>query len=212
MINLDQLFQSAATVLAQDQATFNQSDPFNANHGDHMLQIFQVASQAARQKAGAGLAEAMEYASQALAEQSGNGSAQVYAHGLAQMAQQFRNYTVTLDDLVVYVQGVTKEERPDSSQEAQPKSADVLKALLAGLSGWQRVESGQSLTEGRLDMGYLFELGIAYMQAKQRGGTRLEVLADAAASASPLSNVPHRYQSGKVALLALLQAMSTASS
>jgi len=81
--------------------------------------------------------------------------------------------------------------------------------LLAGLSDWQKVETGQIPANSRLDMGYLIELGMAYMQARQRGGGRLEVLADAAASASPLSSLPHRYQSGKMALLALLQAMGS---
>jgi hypothetical protein len=209
VLDLERLFQSVATVLAQNQATFNQADPFNANHGDHMVEIFRIASLAAREKSGADLTDAMEYASQKLAELAGNRSAQVYAHGLAQVAQQFRSYGVTLDDLVPYVQGIMKEEKSAKDEAAQPKSGDVLKALLIGLAGWQQVEAGEVPTNNRLDMGYLFELGMSYMQAKQRGGSRLEVLADAAASASPLGAVPHRYLSGKAALLALLQAMGT---
>ena len=210
MLNIEQLFQSVTAVLVQNQAAFNQADPFNTNHGDHMVEIFQVASQAARENAGADLPEAMEYASQKMAERTDNASALVYAHGLAQMAQQFRSYGVTLDDLVPYVQGlIKKEEKSTSGEAAQPRSGDVLKALLAGLSGWQNLESGQTPANNRLDMGYLIELGMAYMQAKSRGGSRLEVLADAAASASPLGSLPHRYQSGKVAILALLQAMGS---
>ena len=209
MLNLEQLFQSVTAVLVQNQAAFNQADPFNTNHGDHMVEIFQVASQAARENAGADLPEAMEYASQKMAERTDNGSALVYAHGLARMAQQFRSYGVTLDDLVLYVQGLIKKEEKSTSGEAAPRSGDVLKALLTGLSGWQNLESGQTPANNRLDMGYLIELGMAYMQAKSRGGSRLEVLADAAASTSPLGSLPHRYQSGKVALLALLQVMGS---
>jgi len=210
VLNLVQLFQSVTAVLVQNQAALNQADPFNANHGDHMVEIFQIASQAAGEKAGADLTEAMEYAGQKLVERPDNGSARVYAHGLAQMARQFRSYEVTLDDLVPYVQGLIKKEEKSTSGEAdQPRSGDVLKALLAGLSDWQKVEAGQSPANSRLDMGYLIELGMAYMQARQRGGSRLEVLADAAASASPLGSLPHRYQSGKMALLALLQAMGS---
>ena len=210
MLNLEQLFQSVTAVLVQNQAALNQADPFNADHGDHMVEIFHVASQAAREKAGANLPEAMEYASQKLVDRTNNGSALVYAHGLEQMARQFRSYGVTLEDLVPYVQGLIKKEGKSTSGEAaQPRSGDVLKALLAGLSDWQKVEAGQSPANSRLDMGYLIELGMAYMQARQRGGGRLEVLADAAASASPLSSLPHRYQSGKMALLALLQAMGS---
>ena len=61
-------------------------------------------------------------------------------------------------------------------------------------------------------MGALFEFGMAYWQAKQRGGERAAVLADAAASVSPLSKVPHRYESGKLAIQALLEAMQRVSS
>jgi len=57
-------------------------------------------------------------------------------------------------------------------------------------------------------MGTLFEFGMAYLQAKQRGGSRVDVLADAATSVSPLSIVPHRYESGKMAIQALLQAIN----
>ena len=56
-------------------------------------------------------------------------------------------------------------------------------------------------------MGALFEFGMAYWQAKQRGGKRAAVLADAAAAVSPLSKVPHRYESGKLAIQTLLEAM-----
>jgi hypothetical protein len=56
-------------------------------------------------------------------------------------------------------------------------------------------------------MGALFELGMAYMQAKQRGGNRSAILADAAASAAPIGKLPHRYQSGKLAIQALLEAI-----
>jgi hypothetical protein len=61
-------------------------------------------------------------------------------------------------------------------------------------------------------MGALFEFGMAYIQARQRGGSRVEVLADAAASVSPLSKTPHRYASGKLAIQALLEAMQESSS
>jgi hypothetical protein len=83
----------------------------------------------------------------------------------------------------------------------------VLKALVAGLAAWGQAERGETPSDKTLDMGTLFEFGLAYMQAKQRGGDRVEVLAHAAASVSPLQAVPHRYQSGVIAIQALLRAM-----
>lgn len=58
-------------------------------------------------------------------------------------------------------------------------------------------------------MGALFELGIIYLQAKQRGGSNIEVLADAAVSASPLNQSAHRKLSGKIAIQAMLKALAT---
>jgi hypothetical protein len=45
------------------------------------------------------------------------------------------------------------------------------------------------------------------LQAKQSSGSRIEVLSDAAASVSPLREVPHRYESGKKAIQAHLWAL-----
>lgn len=205
--NLAQIFQAVADTLLLHRETLNQADTINGNHGEHMLEIFRTATQAIAEKPGMDLAEEMDAASQLLTRLSANGSAQVYSRGLAQFALQFREHQVTLEELLAYVQGVAREKTDETPQAASPRSGEVLKALVGGLSGWQ--QSGSSVNQGerKLDMGGLFEMGMAYLQAKQRGGNRLEVLADAAASASPLSQVPYRYQSGKLALQALLQAM-----
>jgi hypothetical protein len=216
--DLSNLFQAVADVLQEQRDNLNQADSYNGNHGDHMVAIFQDAVLAAQKNPTGDLAESMAYASRLLRQRSHNGSAQVYAAGLEQFAGQFRKHQVTLEDLVTYVQDVIKEEENFTSRETESdtteqgvgkkdRSAGVLKALLAGLAGWQKVESGESSEDDRLGMGYLFEVGIAYMQAKQRGGSKTEILADAAVSVCPLNRVPHRSLSGKIAIQALLQAM-----
>ena len=214
-IELAPLFQAVGAALRQNQAAFNQADPLNGNHGDHMVEIFELAAHAAQEKSASDMAEAMLYASQLLQQTSQNGSAQMYAHGLEQIARQLRAQGVTLDDLAPAIQKALaeKKEQPEkasSENDAPVRSGKVLKALLAGLAAWGQSESGQPVADQPLDMGVLFEFGMAYLQAKQRGGSRIEVLADAAASASPLNRIPHRYQSGKLAIQALLQALQQA--
>jgi hypothetical protein len=207
--SLAPLFQAVGEVLRQSQPALNQADSLNGNHGDHMVEIFQIAAQAAQEKQAAGVAEAMAYAAGLLEALTGNGSAKMYAHGLRQLAEQLRHYDISLDELVAYVQKVLREEKI-SGQTADPglaRSGEVLKALLAGLVSWGQVEEGKTPSSIPLDMGALFEFGMAYWQARQRGGERAAVLADAAASVSPLSKVPQRYESGKLAIQALLQAM-----
>jgi hypothetical protein len=205
--DLSSIFHAVGEVLRQNRDALNQADPLNGNHGDHMVQVFELAARAADEKREAGVAVAMEYGASLLAAQADNGSAQMYAHGLGQLARQLRRYNVSLDDLLLYVQGALSKDKETGSPEQGASSGDVLKALMNGLAGWGQIESGQVPTDSPLDMGALFEFGMAYMQAKQRGGSRVEILADAAASVSPLSKTPHRYLSGKLAIQALLTAM-----
>lgn len=207
------LFEVVARVLTENRAAFNAADPVNHNHGDHMVQIFHVATRAAGEKEDQDLASAMAFTGQELAQIPENGSALVYADGLDQFARQFRDHQVTREELFSYVRGLLVDEKNRSSQKesqpgAQSNTSEVLKALIGGLAGWQRLTNGQEQPKKAYDMGYLFDLGISYMQAKQRGGSKVEVLADAAATVSPLGSIPYRYQSGKLAIQALLQAMS----
>ena len=210
-LELAPLFAAVEQALTGNRESLNQADLMNGNHGDHMIAVFHLAARAAEKKTGAPLAEAMAYASGLLGEQTDNGSARVYSSGLAQLAYQFRKYDLGLDDFVGYVRQALSDGKEEIERGGETRSKDVLKALLAALAGWKDIEAGKPPADSPLDMGFLFDLGVAYMQARQRGGTdRAQVLADAAASVSPLSSVPHRLQSGKLAIAALLEAMRQA--
>jgi hypothetical protein len=212
------VFLAIKDAMQQSRLEFNQADSANGNHGDHMVEIFGVAVQAAQERQAEGLAEAMSYAGDLLWALPENGSAQVYAHGLAKLGEQFGKYKLTLEDLVPYLRKVLKDETLKSelsavSQngaamvETSARSGDVLKALVTALAAWQQAESGQEKPVNPLGLGYMFDLGIAYLQARQRNSGRAEVIADAAATVSPLGKVSHRYQSGKIVIFTLLQAL-----
>jgi hypothetical protein len=210
--NLARVFQAAADALSRQREVLNQADLANANHGDHMLEIFQVAVQAVHSLPLSSLPDALEQAYSLLVQLSDNASAQVYGRGLEQFGAALRRHQVEFVDLAAYVQHILKEPSAGGASAGQAASEDrgavVLKALVSGLAAWGQVENGQIPSEKGVDVGYLFDLGIIYMQAKSRGGSRLDVLSDAAAAASPLSRVPHRLQSSKIAFRALLQAFS----
>jgi hypothetical protein len=215
-LNLSHLFQSAKGRLIALQEELNQADTYNGNHGDHMVEIFEVAVQAAEQASSESLSSGMQRSGEMLSELSDNGSAQVYARGLTEFSQAFGHHQISLEELVAYVRGLLSQEQPpaqesseagDSAETTQSSPAQVLKALVDGLNGWRQSGSERDSSRKDLDMGALFELGVIYMQAKRRGGSRLEVISEAAVSASPLSQVPHRYLSGKLAISALLEAM-----
>jgi hypothetical protein len=207
--SLGMIFRSVGDALQENRNTLNLADPFNTNHGDHMVEIFRLASQAADEKQDSSLAEAMEYAAVSMEGKTKNGSAQTYAHGLRQIGKQLRRSDVTLDELLTFVHNALIENKSDRKEEQmiKPRPGEVLKALLSGLAGWSEIEEGKTPSNNPLDIGALFVFGMIYMQAKKKNTNRLDVLSDAAASASPLVKIPHRYQSGRIAFRALLQAM-----
>jgi hypothetical protein len=190
-----------------------QADPYNQNHGDHIVEIFDLTADSINSLAGQPLSDAMEFAAGQLVSLPANGSAQVYAKGLAQFAQRFREYGVSTEELMMYVRGLLKSDKEDPTirvnkkEERSSQRAEVLKALMAGLADWRTVDKGEEPTRDPLDVGYLFDLGVAYMSAKTRGGGRAKVIADAAVSVTPLNAIPHRAESGRLAIQTLLEAM-----
>ena len=206
------VFQAIGAALAQNRAALNQADTFNGDHGDHMVAIFEVAARAAEQTRGQELAASMAYAGKQLASLKDNGSAQIYGRGLECVAEQLGERQITMDELVDYVSSVLGEEadqaaRDDGAASDSKRSGQVLKALVAGIAEWNRQEAGGAEGGNALSMSALFDFGIVYLQAKQRGGSRTAVIADTAASVSPLGSVPHRLESGKLVVETLLKAL-----
>ena len=208
---LQAIFDAVSSALAGHQAELNQMDEVNHDHGDHMVEIFQAAAQAAEEKQAAPMADAMEHAAGLLRQLPQNGSAQVYGRGLNLVAAQFRQRQIELSDLLPVVRKYLREEK-ESGEEDSAKGDDAAKALLAALAEWEAAEARQvDGSEGKergLDVGYLFGVGMAYLQAKQKGGDRLDVISETVVSASPLGKVPYRHASGVIAVRALLGAMS----
>ena len=207
MNTLSDQFEKVAGRLIQDRAALNQSDTLNGNHGDHMVAIFQIASQAALQMPGDDLAGAMELASNELRQLEDNASAQLYAQGLQHFASQFREHAIGFDDLETYIQSALAEHK--QSEPKNPKAGDVLKALVSGLAGWQSASQYEGALKKGMEMGYLFDLGVAYLQAKQRTDNKIEALAETAVLVSPLGKTPYRAQSGKLVIVTLLKAMAS---
>jgi hypothetical protein len=206
------VFEEIGAKLVENRSRLNEADKFNGNHGDHMVSIFDAATRAAEETRDQELAASMAYAGSRLALLKDNGSAQVYARGLECVAAQLGERQITLDELVNYVSSVLEGESAqpangEAGNGGSRRSGEVLKALVAGIAEWNRRESGDAQGGSPLSMGALFDFGIVYLQAKQRGGTRTAIIADTAASVSPLGGVPHRLESGKLVVETLLKAL-----
>jgi hypothetical protein len=130
-LNLAGLFQSVVGSLSAQRETLNNADTYNHDHGDNMVQIFNVISQAMQEKKTAAPADQLEYASQLLRQQN-SGSAKVYAQGLAQAAQEFQGQKqVTPNNALNLIQALLGGGQA-STVQPQGGVGELLGSLLGG--------------------------------------------------------------------------------
>ena len=217
--DLSALFEMATQALAANQSSLNQADTENQNHGDNMVQAFNMIAQSMANQRGSAPSTQLQHASDYLAQNAQSGSGQVYAQGLAQAAQQFQGQeAVTPDNAMLLIQSLLGGGQQPSSQAG----GDLLGSLLGGqqsapqaggdllgslLGGQQAGSSGGGLSDG-IDMGDLLNAGMAFMNAKQQGQDNLQAGLTALMSAGPMAQKPHRQQSGQLVANALLQAIA----
>lgn len=225
-INLASLFKTVTGTLADQKETLNQSDTYNHDHGDNMVEIFTVISQAMQAKRTASPADQLEYASQLL-RQKQSGSAQVYAQGLSQASRQFQGQKqVTPDNAVTLIQALMGGGQAPAAQsqggvgdllgsllgggntapqQSQSGVGDLLGSLLGG-STPQQAQNTQPANAG-LDVGDLLNAGMTFMNTKAQGGNNAQALINALVTNSAMGNSAHRSQSGALVANTLLQAI-----
>jgi hypothetical protein len=204
-IDLASLFGAAAQALSANQGALNQADAKGV-HGDHVVQTFQLITEAVTATKGKPPADQLAYASKTLTDHAKvSGSAKIYADGLAQAAQQYQGQKAITPDLAAgLVQTLLGGMQQSSGKPAQASSgADLLGGLLSAATGQPAASDPD-----KLDMGDLLNAGMAFMQAKNSGKDNLESAVSALVSASPLSQQPARQQSGQLVASTLLQAIS----
>jgi hypothetical protein len=221
-LDLASLFNVATQALAANQSTLNQADTDNQNHGDNMVQAFNMITQALGSQQGASPSQQLSHASQYLSQHATNGSAHAYSQGLAQAAQQFQGQqAVTPDNAMMLIQSLLG----GGQQSAQQGGGDLLGSLLGGgqqqpsapdagdllgalLGGAQPSQQNNTQGQDGLDLGDVLNAGMAFMNAKQQGQGNLQAGLAALMAAGPLGQKPHRQQSGQLVANALLQAIS----
>lgn len=195
--DLSALFNVAAQALTANQSSLNQADTENQNHGDNMVQAFNMISQAMASQRGAPPATQLQHASEYLAQNATSGSGQIYAQGLAQAAQQFQGQSaVTPDNAMMLVQSLLG----GGQAPAQQSGADLLGSLLGGQQPSQQ-------TQG-VDLAALLSAGMTFMSAKQQGQDNVQAALTALMSGGPMAQKSHREQSGQLVANALLQAVA----
>ena len=198
-INLLPLFQSAASALQKNRSNLNQADAHNSNHGDNMVQIFELITQAVGEKQDTPAADQLAHAGKLLGGMK-SGSAQEYAKGFSQAANQFQGQQLKADNVGSLLQTLLGGgQAPTASAD----SGDVLGSLLSGLTG------GAQSDDSGVDAGDLLNAGLAFFQSKQRGESNIEAILDAVVSGSSMGQVPHRAQSSKLVMNSLVQMLGS---
>ncbi|MGB7539366.1 MAG: hypothetical protein WBM17_12580 [Anaerolineales bacterium] len=205
-IDLAKLFSAASKVLVKNQGTLNEADSYNHDHGDNMVEVFQVITQAMKEKKGASSADQLEYASQLLRQKTQSGSGQAYASGLERAAQALIGQAVTKDTAGTLIKALFGAQEV-STPPASTGGADLLGSLVSSLTGGGQPQAAPEQGAQGLDVGDLLNAGLSYMSAKKAGKGDLEALMGAVINSSTIGQ-EGRAESGTLVANALLGALS----
>lgn len=194
-VDLTQLFSAVSGVLANKQAALNEADTYNHDHGDHIVEIFNVITKAVQKKSAATPAEQLAFASRQLEASSQSGSAQLYAQNLKTASEQFKDKLLTPENAMLLVQLLLGASQTSAG-------SDLLGKLLSG----GKAADGQ---QAKVDTSDLLAAGMAFLQAKQRGGTTTESLVEALVTGSQMGASSHRAESGKLIANTLMQVIAS---
>ncbi len=131
-VDLAKAFQAVTKNLAQNQADLNKADEYNHDHGDNIVQVFDMITKAVKAKKGADVSEQLAYASQYLAKNNKSGSGQAYSQSLADAASQFKGQQLTPDKSVGLINALLGGGQDSASSQAVSPAGDLLGALLGG--------------------------------------------------------------------------------
>ena len=190
-VDLVKLFSAVASTLEANQQNLNQADEYNQDHGDHMVEIFQMITGAVKAAPKGDVSQGLSKASDLLTQKD-SGSAAMYAKGLAQAAEYFKGQDLDATQLLPLLQTMLGGGEASVSKGA----GGLLDSLVGSLGG-----------EDGLDMGDILNAGAAFLQSKQAGDSNLEAAVDALISSSKMGESPHRAQSSKLVADTLLQTL-----
>ena len=190
-VDLVKLFSAVAETMMENQDALNQADEYNQDHGDHMVDIFQLITGAMKEAPKGDVSSGLSTASDLLTKKK-SGSAAMYAKGLAQAAEYFQDQDLDVTQLLPLLQTMLGGGEASVSKDF----GGLLDSLVGSIGG-----------EDGLDMGDILSAGAAFLQSKQEGDSNLEAAIDAIISASKMGETPHRAQSSKLVADVLLQAL-----
>lgn len=230
-IDLATLFGSVTKQLAQNKESLNEADSYNHNHGDNMVQIFNLVQNAVAKRSGKPVEDQLAYASQVVKDKTNSGSANLYAQGLEKAAKNLSGQDLNEKTMSVLLQSLLGVEQPKPKPQSQTdkilgsllsgfagqsnepvqsnqtsQTDNVLGALLSGITG-QSSETADS--DQSLGLDELLQAGMAYFQSKQSGDSNMEAIMSALMAASPMGKSSHRAQSASIVASTIMNFMGS---
>ena len=190
-VDLVKLFSTVAETMVENQTTLNKADEYNQDHGDHMVEIFEMITGAIQEAPKNDLSSGLSKASELLTGKK-SGSADMYAKGLAQAAEYFKGQDLDASQLIPLLQTMLGGGEASVSQGA----GGLLDSLVGSFGG-----------EDGLDLADILSAGAEFLESKQEGDSNLEAAMDAVISSSKMGESPHRAQSSKLVADVLLQTL-----
>lgn len=238
-IDLFSMFKQVTSAMQENKSTLNEADTYNHDHGDHMVEIFDVITQAMKEKKNADPADQLEYAAKILRAKSKSGSGQLYADGLGKAAEQLIGKELNAGTIMSMLQTIM-----GGGQGSTQSGGGLLGSLLGGLAGSQQQDngldmgdlmgaltgsgasnsqggldmgdlmgaltgSGASNSQGGLDMGDLVGLGTTLLNATRDNDNALESLAGGLLSGTKVGESDYRSQSGQLVTSTMLKALTS---
>jgi hypothetical protein len=180
-LDLLSIFKAVTSTLQENKSELNAADDFNGNHGDNMVEIFNLVTGAVSKKKSASAADQLAYASTLLGGQK-SGSAQVYAKGFSAAAETFQGQDLTVESALPLLQAMF-------GGGEKPQAEKSLQGMLGGLLGGE---------DGKLDANDLLTAGMSFLSAKNQGKNTQEALIEAVISNSAFGSSPHRAKSSSL--------------
>ncbi len=194
-IDLNSIFQTVTQQLSQKKDDLNQADTYNHDHGDHMVQIFELAQNAVAKKSDEPASDQLEYASKVVQEKAQNGSAKLYAQGLSSAAKNLSGKDLNQETVRLLIKGLMNVEEPASQSQPQENTEGLIGSLLSGLTG---EPSQEEPDQQQIGLDELLNAGLSFYQSKQEGDSNTEAIMDALMAASPMGQSEYRSQSGSL--------------
>lgn len=191
-VDLAKLFQAVSDNLWDERETLNQADQYNQDHGDNMVEIFEVITGALKNTSDDTLPQGFSKASEVLSNQK-SGSAEVYAKGLSQAAEYFQDKDFDSSQILPLLQALLGGGKADLKESA----GGVLGSLVGNLGG-----------EDGLDLGDLVTAGGSFLKSKGEGDSNLEAAVDALIVTSKMGEEPYRAKSSRLIAETLLNQLA----